>query len=156
MIRLNLFRVFIQARNFSLSMPDVISPLVPGIKVARVRLRQKSGTSCTIRTGAHKTGYIMAGKEGVIEYHSFTKTMPSNRRADSVLSVEMVPLPADVHPASYQAMLIACHHMGMLIDPCRLPRAPYVRRYYPYYQLPRQTYEVLRAALGKRVSLEYE
>jgi hypothetical protein len=94
---------------------------------------------------------------------SFTSNiMPSNPRVNPlqrpILSVEMVPLPADVHPASYQAMLIASHHMGMPIDPCHLPRAPYVRRYYPYYRLPvrtAQTYDSLRVDKGKGFPLEY-
>ena len=101
--------------------------------------------------------------KGVIKRHSLTKTMPSYPRVcplqHSVLSVEMVPLPAGVHPASYQAMLIAYHHMGVPVDPRRLPQAPYASRYYPYYQLPVepvQTYDELRVDKGKRLALGLE
>ena len=46
-------------------------PPVPDVRVAReVRLRSKSKTFCTTRTGAHEIGYkrLLAGEEEVIKY----------------------------------------------------------------------------------------
>jgi len=99
--------------------------------------------------------------KGVTQCHSLTKTMPPDPRVSppqrSVLSVEMAPLPADVHPASYQAMLLAYHHMGVPIDPYHLPRAPYAGRYSPYHRLPVgpiQTYDDLRVGKGENFPLK--